>query len=194
MKNARVLRSGFRKRTRRIAPKVLLLWLCGLILVPAGCESGDGKSSTKTALLGAGIGGLAGQAIGRNTTGTLIGAGVGAGVGYIIGNEKDKKAAQSYNYSEKTPLTGTAWKVVSLDMPEKPPYETMTVAFEPDGNVVTTKYEPDGGKTVSSEKYRVVGDTLIINKPGYLINAKYRVTGNEMIVDCEQFHAVLQRI
>ena len=42
------------------------------------------------ALLGAGGGALAGQAIGRSTTGTLIGAGIGAGLGYIIGNESDK--------------------------------------------------------------------------------------------------------
>ena len=58
----------------------------GLVFV-AGCES-DAQTG---ALIGAGVGALAGQAIGGDTEGTLIGAGVGAAGGYIIGNEQDKK-------------------------------------------------------------------------------------------------------
>ena len=53
----------------------------------AGCES-DAQTG---ALIGAGIGALAGQAIGGDTESTLIGAGAGAAGGYIIGNESDKK-------------------------------------------------------------------------------------------------------
>ena len=58
----------------------------GLAFV-AGCES-DAQTG---ALIGAGVGALAGQAIGGDTKGTLIGAGAGAAGGYIIGNEQDKK-------------------------------------------------------------------------------------------------------
>jgi len=58
----------------------------GLIFV-AGCES-DAQTG---ALIGAGVGAIAGQAIGGDTEGTLIGAGVGAAGGYMIGNEQDKK-------------------------------------------------------------------------------------------------------
>ncbi len=58
----------------------------GLVSV-AGCES-DAQTG---ALIGAGVGALAGQAIGGDTEGTLIGAGVGAAGGYMIGNESDKK-------------------------------------------------------------------------------------------------------
>ncbi len=48
------------------------------------------------ALLGAGIGALAGQAIGGDTEGTVIGAAAGAGLGYIIGNESDKAREPRY--------------------------------------------------------------------------------------------------
>jgi surface antigen len=41
-------------------------------------------------LLGAGSGALIGQAIGRDTEGTLLGAAVGSVLGYAIGNEMDK--------------------------------------------------------------------------------------------------------
>ena len=59
-------------------------------LIGGGCAN-DAQTGT---LAGAGIGALAGQAIGGNTGATLIGAGAGAVGGYIIGNEMDKKKAQ----------------------------------------------------------------------------------------------------
>ncbi|MBW8001022.1 MAG: glycine zipper 2TM domain-containing protein [Planctomycetes bacterium] len=46
-------------------------------------------------MLGTAIGVGVGQAIGRDTEGTLIGAAIGAGAGYIIGNESDKKKART---------------------------------------------------------------------------------------------------
>ena len=73
-------------------------------------------------------------------------------------------------------------------------FDSMTVEFRPDGKVVTTRYEPGGTMTFTEEKYRIVGDTLIINKTDYLINAKYRIDGNKMTVDCDRFRAVLQRV
>jgi len=58
----------------------------GLVFA-AGCES-DAQTG---ALIGTGIGALAGQAIGGDTESTLLGAGIGAAGGYMIGNESDKK-------------------------------------------------------------------------------------------------------
>ena len=54
-----------------------------------GCES-DAQTG---ALLGTGVGALAGQAIGGDTEATLIGAAIGGGAGYMIGGERDKKKA-----------------------------------------------------------------------------------------------------
>ena len=49
-------------------------------------------------LLGAGGGALVGQAIGRDTEGTLIGTAVGGMLGYMAGNEMDKEGYRG-NYS-----------------------------------------------------------------------------------------------
>ncbi|MCH8342836.1 MAG: glycine zipper family protein [Planctomycetes bacterium] len=68
---------------------VALACLLGSAGVLSGCN--DAQAG---ALLGAGIGALAGQAIGRDTEATLIGTAVGAGAGYIIGNESDKAKHQ----------------------------------------------------------------------------------------------------
>jgi len=57
----------------------------------AGCES-DAQTG---ALVGTGVGTLAGQAIGGDTESTLIGAAVGGGAGYMIGSEQDKKKTKA---------------------------------------------------------------------------------------------------
>lgn len=57
------------------------------VIFTMGCVTKTGTG----ALLGGAIGALAGQAIGKNTKGTLIGAGVGAAIGGAIGNQEDSK-------------------------------------------------------------------------------------------------------
>ncbi len=65
------------------------LALAAILLAGAGLLSGCNDAQAG-ALLGAGLGALAGQAIGHDTEATLIGAAIGTGAGYIIGNESDK--------------------------------------------------------------------------------------------------------
>jgi surface antigen len=87
-----------------------LMTVSGLILIlSVGCASTGYYNTQKGAAIGAGIGALAGQAIGRDTEATLIGAGTGALLGSIIGNGMDQNAqmyrdeqtkkAYSSNYS-----------------------------------------------------------------------------------------------
>ena len=70
----------------------------------------------------------------------------------------------------------------------------MTVEFRPDGRAVTTRLEPGGTMTIIEERYRIVDKTLIIHRSDYIVNATYAVFGEELIVTCERFRAVLQRI
>lgn len=173
--------------------------LAAIVLI-SGCQTG-GQTG---ALAGGGIGALAGQAIGGDTGSTLIGAAVGTGIGYMIGNEQDKKRARQMSqfqplaqptHSEVGSLGDTRWKVVSLRPRDiVPEYTSKIVEFKPNGRVITTTTKPDGTIEVFDETYRVVGDTLIVNKPGYMINAKFDVTGEQMVVSAEEFSAVLQRL
>ncbi|MBW7988589.1 MAG: glycine zipper 2TM domain-containing protein [Planctomycetes bacterium] len=73
--------------TKKMITILLVVTVSISLLLISGCES-DAQTG---ALIGAGIGAIAGQAIGGDTEGTLIGAGVGAAGGYIIGNEQDKR-------------------------------------------------------------------------------------------------------
>ena len=71
------------------SPRTVLAAALLLAASPAltGCES-DAQTG---ALIGAGLGAVAGQAIGGDSEATLIGAAVGGGAGYLVGNEADKK-------------------------------------------------------------------------------------------------------
>ena len=171
-----------------------------LMLTYIGCQSGGGTG----ALAGAGIGALVGQAIGGDTKSTLIGTAVGTGIGYMIGNEADKKKARQmsqasrynqYSHTEVSPLAGTRWTVVDLAPKDRvPEFTSKIVEFRSNGRVITTTTSPNGMVEVSDEHYRVVGSTLIVNKPGYLINARYGIAGDQLIIDAEDFRAVLRRL
>jgi len=160
--------------------------------------SGCATKGRTGALAGSGVGALIGQAVGRDTEATLIGAAVGAGVGYIVGNEMDKDEAKKLEADgrvpDNAPLAGTSWRVTNLVTDEPLLHQSMVLEFRNDGRVITTRTLPDGGVEREDEAYRVVGNTLIVNKPGYIVNAKYRIDGRELTVDAPKFRAVLARL
>lgn len=84
-------------RARRVPRLVgLVAGGAGFCLTLGGCSDAEAG-----ALLGAGLGALAGQAIGNDTEATVIGTAIGAGVGYAVGNESDKRKAD-WRYDRRT--------------------------------------------------------------------------------------------
>jgi hypothetical protein len=77
------------KKRNTVFALVLLL----LAVILGGCAS-DGYNTQKGAAIGAGLGAIAGQVIGHDTTSTLIGAGVGTLVGAVAGNAMDQNVAK----------------------------------------------------------------------------------------------------
>ena len=57
-----------------------------------GCANPGRYGTQKGAAIGAGLGAITGQVLGRSTEATLIGTGVGALLGTIIGNYEDQRA------------------------------------------------------------------------------------------------------
>jgi len=173
---------------------IAALVICLSVTVFGGCAT-KGRTG---ALAGGGVGALIGQAAGRDTEATLIGAAVGTGIGYIIGNEVDKKEAQALDargaVPDNAPLAGTSWRVISLVRDQPLPHRSIVIEFRNDGRVITTRTLPDGNVLRSDEAYRIVGGTLIVNKPGYLVNARYWLDGREMVVETPKARAVLERV
>jgi len=167
-----------RKKLFNLATLFVLNGFLLMALFISGCATNAGTG----ALAGGGIGALAGQIIGKNTTGTLIGAGIGTGLGYVVGNERDKtKAAEHKIKQTYAPLGGTKWKILSIKPANKvPKFSSKIVSFDNDGRVITTTTYPDKSRDVSTESYRVTGNTLIVNRKGYIINYKFSINGKSM--------------
>ena len=180
------------------ASKKVLLIVCTITaflttIVNSGCAT---KKQTG-ALGGAGVGALIGQVAGRSTEATLIGAAVGTGVGYLIGNEMDKKDAknrQKVVEEETKPLANTTWQVTSIVPKPDRPVKSLVAHFKPDGTVVSTRTFEDGHVETANERYRIVGDTLIINQDNYVINARFKINGNQMIANTEKHSIILTRV
>ena len=199
----------------RTMRRLSLLIVSVSMLMSGGCES-DAQTG---GLVGAGIGALAGQAIGGDTTGTLIGAAAGAGIGYVIGNEGDKEKARDQRaYDRRTrrndpapsrspevspqpaksaatdALTGTTWEVVSLVRDgQTVDSEAMTFSFQPNHQLVKRQTFADGSVDTTYETYTVVGDTLVIEGNGYILNALYDLKGDRMIITAPNYRTVLNR-
>ena len=173
-------------------PMVMRAIVAACAITVAACATQGGTG----AAVGTGIGALAGQLLGGNTEATLVGAAVGAGIGYLIGNEKDKQSATQMRAGEATGgLGGTRWEVVDWSPREsRVEFASKIVEFHPDGRVVTTTTYAGGASHVDNESYRVAGDTLIVNKPGYIVNYRYSIDGGRLMLTAERMRATLRRV
>jgi hypothetical protein len=178
-------------------------WIPAIALAALLATQGCASQGQTGAAIGSGLGALAGQIIGDDTEGTLIGAAVGAGIGYVIGNERDKAAAADlsrqsgatgYEHSETGPLAGTRWTLIDWSPRRgRVDFRRKTVEFGTNGWAVTIT-ELHNGRTVQDrEIYRVVGDVLIINKPGYLANYRFTLRGDELTIDTSEVRALLRK-
>ena len=184
------------KTAKKVISIICVLGMVLALSLGAGCATKGQTGALTGAGAGAAIGGLANMHGSWGAT-ALIGAGLGAGIGYLIGNEEDKKDAarrQAAGADELRPLSGTIWQVINIEPTPKQSYKSIISNFRPDGIVVTTKTNMDGRVESESEQYRIVGSTLIINKPGYVENTTFKIEGDKLFIDYGNGSATLQRI
>ena len=102
----------------------------------SGCSNMSGQ--TNGAMIGGGIGALAGQAIGGDTESTLIGAGVGALGGALFGNEAEYQQRREQARTERYRHDNGGFTRRE---------SSTTTTRNPDGTYTTT-----GSETVTSEE------------------------------------------
>ncbi len=180
--------AGLREQAGRNVRRSLMIVV---LTLASGCAS-DGAPDL------AGLGGMLGAIAGPETKGRLVGDDVGEGVGYVIGDEADRaKAARldAAEHYEVGRIGATRWRVLDVQPYGRlPAFEEMMVYFRPDGRVETTTKFADGRTEEADESYRVVGGTIILTRRGYLINTKYWITGQQMILDGDDFRITLLRL
>jgi len=153
-----------------------------------------------------GIGAIAGRGIGTTYARNAIttGVGIGKGIGFLIADEPDRAharvlstatAANNFTHNELGPLTNTRWRVRTITPPRAADANLgMIVTFRPSGHVVTRTTLPDSTTRLVTERYRVVGDTLIINRDDFVVNAQFRIRGESLTIGAGEFVGVFDRI
>lgn len=180
---------------KRFFGHCIVAGLLGAVALGSGCSTAKGTG----ALAGGGVGALIG-AVAGDAQGAVIGAAIGTGVGYIIGDQVDEKKAKEMSakgstHNEVGALGGTRWTLTSLTATKPvPPYASKVIEFQPNGRVITTTTQADGKVVTADESYRVVNQTLIVNKPGYMVNADYAIEGNKLTVKDSGFTALLTKL
>jgi len=92
------------------------------------------------------------------------------------------------------PFPNTKWQILSVVPKPNTPFKTVYLTFQPDGTLAMTSESPDGKITTSFQKYSVVGDSMLLSKPGSTTNVRFKVDGSTMHVDTSRFSIVLERI
>lgn len=191
---------------------VMMVVGLGAILL-TGCGT---TSTSKGASLGAVVGGLS-DGWGGAATGALV----GGGVGYLVDRADDKAAARdeaerreaalatsritadpatAYRPPNINPLTGSTWRAISIVSDDIPPgrYGSVVVTFQTNSKVTTLAIPPQGDPDVFVETYRVVDDVLIMsgeeNGESYVVNAKFLIADNQLIVTAPGLRIVLEEV
>jgi hypothetical protein len=92
------------------------------------------------------------------------------------------------------PFPNTKWQILSVVPKPKTPFNSMYLAFQPDGTLIMTTESPDGKISTSVHKYSVVGESMLLSKPGSSTNVRFRVDGNTMHVDTGRASIVLEKV
>ena len=132
--------------------------LSALVLCVSGCA--DMSDAQRSAALGAGVGALAGVAIGDSGKSAAIGAGVGALGGYIWSNQMAKKKAAMEQATAGTgvAVTQTADNQLKLNIPSDISFDTGRTNIKPNLQPILDQFAQGLGGQPNTE-VRIVGHT-----------------------------------
>jgi len=132
--------------------------LCALALLASGCA--NMSETQRGSAIGAGVGTLAGAAIGNNRESALIGAGLGALGGYIWSNQMAQKKAAMEQATAGTgvAVTQTADNQLKLNIPSDISFDTGRANIKPNLQPILDQFA-QGLSSQPNTEIRIVGHT-----------------------------------
>ncbi|GAB3760972.1 OmpA family protein [Ramlibacter monticola] len=147
--------NSFSIRTSLIAVTAAAFGLVGC----ADMNTGMSPTARDTAI-GAGVGALAGAAIGQNGKGALIGAGVGAAGGYIWSKsmEQKKQAMERATMGSGATVSQTADNQLKLNVPSDLSFDTGRADIKPNMRPILDQFA-SGLQGQPNTEVRIIGHT-----------------------------------
>ncbi|MBX3587128.1 MAG: OmpA family protein [Ramlibacter sp.] len=145
-------------KTIHLARRTLALTTLSAAVLLAACA--DMTPNQKGTAVGAGVGAVAGAAIGGNTQGAAIGAGLGALGGYVWSKHmQDKKAAmERATAGTGVAVTQTADNQLKLNIPSDISFDTGRADIKPSLQPVLDQFANGLGSQPNTE-IRIIGHT-----------------------------------
>jgi outer membrane protein OmpA-like peptidoglycan-associated protein len=147
-------------KNNRIHTLSLALATAGVVL--AGCaDMNSGMTTTqRNTAIGAGVGALAGAAIGHDATGALIGAGIGAAGGYIWSKnmEQKKLAMERATMGSGVSVTQTPDNQLKVNVPGDLSFDTGRADIKPNMRPILDQFA-NGLSGQPNTEVRIVGHT-----------------------------------
>lgn len=136
----------------------LVFTLSAVAVLATGCA--NMTETQRSAAIGAGVGALAGAAIGGDTKGAAIGAGVGALGGYVWSKQmQDKKAAmEKATAGTGVGVSQTADNQLKLNIPSDISFDTGRANIKPKLQPILNQFAQGLGSQPNTE-IRIVGHT-----------------------------------
>lgn len=137
-----------------------LVLAAGVLLAGcAGMDTGMGDTGRRTAI-GAGIGALAGAAIGGNAKGALLGAGVGAAGGYVWSQhmERKKLAMERATMGSGVAVIQTPDNQLKLEVPSDVSFDTGRADIKPNFRPILDQFA-NGLANQPGTEVRIIGHT-----------------------------------
>lgn len=138
--------------------RALVFTLSAMAVLATGCA--NMTETQRSAAIGAGVGALAGAAIGGDTKGAAIGAGVGALGGYVWSKQmQDKKAAmEKATAGTGVGVSQTADNQLKLNIPSDISFDTGRANIKPKLQPILNQFAQGLGSQPNTE-IRIVGHT-----------------------------------
>lgn len=113
--------------------------------------------------------------------------------GHMFGEDSTPSKTKSFP-ANLGPFPNSKWQVLSVVPKPNTQFTAMYLAFQPDGNLAITTETADGKINTTFQKYSVVGESMLLSKPGSSTNVRFRVDGGTMHVDTGRASIVLEKI
>ncbi|PKO62101.1 MAG: hypothetical protein CVU24_05615 [Betaproteobacteria bacterium HGW-Betaproteobacteria-18] len=136
----------------------MLAGLSALMVLVSGCA--DMTEAQRSAAIGAGVGSLAGVAIGHNRESAAIGAGVGALGGYVWSTQMAKKKAAMEQATAGTgvDVTQTADNQLKLNIPSDISFDINSAEIKPNLRPILDQFA-QGLANQPNTEIRIIGHT-----------------------------------
>jgi hypothetical protein len=100
----------------------------------------------------------------------------------------------SPSVKDTQPLGNTRWRIASINPSVENQFKGTEFFFERSGVLVESAELPNGTIYTDTHRYRVLGSTLVLAKDGFTTVALFRVEGDTLNIDGDNYRLILNRI